>query len=153
MVHTDEKFDENPSILSPYYTRRPGLKKFLVEISQLYEIIVFTAGKECHADPLIKAIDKHNKYFSGVLYRSSCVYTNGFYVKDLRGIGIRRNLDKVIMVDDSLISMAFNLDNGIAISPYSGEKDDNELDLLGNYCICLLNLPPIKIIVKNSMRF
>ena len=42
---------------------------------------------------------------------------DGIYVKDLRIIR-DRNLSDVILVDNSIISFAFNLDNGVPISAF-----------------------------------
>ena len=54
------------------------------------------------------------------------------YVKDLR---IFKNIDlkKIIIVDNSALSFAFHLDNGIPILPYYDNKDDVELLTLVNY--------------------
>ena len=133
MVHADDAFDLELTEYSTHFTLRPGLRRFLAEISPLYEIIVFTASTPKHADPLLEAIDPDHKFFKCVLYRSSCVPIKGYFVKDLRVIGKVRDLENVLLVDDSLISMAFNLENGISISSYNGDKEDGELLLLEKY--------------------
>ena len=45
-------------------------------------------------------------------------------MKDLRIIQ-DRSLKDMIIIDNSIVCFAFNLDNGVPISPYMG---DNELD-------------------------
>lgn len=148
LVHAEDDFDLNPTPLNTaQYKIRPGLKLFLKKMSLLYEIVVFTASTERHANPLIAAIDKKKRFFSGVLYRQSCVNCNGMYVKDLRVFKEHRNPKDIVIVDDSLISIAFNLDNGIVVKPYSGESDDDELTLLTNY---LTTLAVVEDLRKNN---
>lgn len=50
----------------------------------------------------------------------------GVYVKDLSIIQ-DRNLSDMMLVDNSIISFAFNLKNGIPIKAFVGEKNDDEL--------------------------
>lgn len=61
------------------------------------------------------------------LYRQHCVCpTKGIYVKDLRII-TDRDIKDIIIVDNSIVSFAFNLRNGIPIAEFTGEKNDEEL--------------------------
>ena len=48
------------------------------------------------------------------------------YVKDLR-ILTDRDLKEVIIVDNSIVSFAFNLSNGIPIAAFTGQPKDEEL--------------------------
>lgn len=50
----------------------------------------------------------------------------GIYVKDLRIIQ-DRPLKDIVIVDNSIISFAFNMDNGIPISAFVGQPKDEEL--------------------------
>jgi hypothetical protein len=54
------------------------------------------------------------------------------YIKDLR---IIKNipLKDMIIIDNSVLSFAFQLENGIPILPYYDNKEDNELKFLLNY--------------------
>jgi len=47
---------------------RPGCDKFLMEISQLYEVVIFTAAMQDYADWVLDSIDK-NKYITHRMYR------------------------------------------------------------------------------------
>ena len=57
---------------------------------------------------------------------------HGVYVKDLSIIG-DRNLKDIILVDNSIISFAFNLSNGIPIKAFVGESQDEELLFMVTY--------------------
>lgn len=49
-----------------YFTKpRPGLQKFLDEMSQLYEMHVYTMGTRTYADAIVKVIDPDGKIFGG----------------------------------------------------------------------------------------
>ncbi len=47
---------------------RPGCDKFLREMSQLYEVVIFTAAMQDYADWVLDSIDK-NKYITHRMYR------------------------------------------------------------------------------------
>lgn len=50
------------------YRIRPGCEKFLKEMSELYEVVIFTAAMQDYADWVLDNIDKP-KYISYRLYR------------------------------------------------------------------------------------
>ena len=56
----------------------------------------------------------------------------GFYVKDLR-IFEGVDLKNMIIIDNYVFSFAFQLENGIPIVPYTGQKDDLEMIKLMRY--------------------
>ncbi len=152
LVHAEDDFDLCPSPTNTSkFTLRPGLDTFLRTMAQHYELVVFTASTPRHADALLAAIEQHGRYFSGVLYRDSCTCLNGYYVKDLRVLGECRELKDIVQVDDSLVAMAFNLDNGIVVKPYLGESEDRELEVLGSYLLNLASEPDVR--VTNASTF
>lgn len=78
---------------------RPHLKDFMARVSGLFEIIIFTASQSIYAEQLLNVLDPKRKVFRHRVYRESCVYVEGNYVKDLSVLG--RDLAHVIMVDNS----------------------------------------------------
>ncbi len=56
-------------------------------------------------------LDKR-KVFSSRLFRESCVFHRGNYVKDLSRLG--RELSKIIIVDNSPASYIFHPDNAVS---------------------------------------
>lgn len=66
-----------------YVMKRPGVDEFLVEMAKHYEIVVYTASLNKYADPLLDLLDPQ-KTIRTRLFRESCVYYEGNYVKDLR---------------------------------------------------------------------
>ena len=99
-------------------------------------MIVYTASQKAYADSVLNLIDPENYFFAARLYRNNCVKVKmekeEIYVKDLR---VFKNipLNKIIIIDNSVLSFSFHLDNGIPILPYYDNKNDNELKILVNY--------------------
>ena len=64
-----------------------------------------------YADPVADLLDKWNVFHSR-LFRESCVFHRGNYVKDLGRLG--RELHKIIIVDNSPASYIFHPDNAVS---------------------------------------
>ena len=93
----------------------------------MYEICVFTAGEQDYADTILNFIDQDRNIIKHRLYRQHCVKPEtGVYVKDLSIIE-DRSIKDMMLVDNSIISFAFNLSNGIPIKAFLGDKNDDEL--------------------------
>lgn len=52
---------------------RPYLQDALEKLSQIYEIIAFTAGVKDYADPILDKIDPEKTIFKKRMYRDSCI--------------------------------------------------------------------------------
>ena len=79
------------------YRPRPHAQRFLSEMSKFYELVIFTAGLKEYADWILDDLDRM-KCIRHRLYRNSCKFRRGVYVKDLSRIG--RDLSKTIIVDN-----------------------------------------------------
>ncbi len=80
-----------------YVTKRFGLDIFLFEMSQLFELVVFTAGLRDYTDEVLKNIDP-KKRIKHVLYREHCTILNKtYFLKNLSLLG--RNLKQTILID------------------------------------------------------
>jgi CTD small phosphatase-like protein 2 len=105
-------------------------------------MIIYTASDQSYADSVVNYIDPTGEFFKYRLYRHNCVEVKledqpkPIYVKDLR---IIRNvpMENKIIIDNSVLSFAFQLENGIPILPYYQNKDDIEMENLKNYLIKL----------------
>ena len=73
-------------------------------MSQLYEIVMFTASLSKYAEPLYGKLD-HLRVTSTLLYREHCTFYNGLFVKDMARLG--RPLSDVIIIDNSPTSYLF----------------------------------------------
>lgn len=122
-----------------YVKMRPYLDECLEYLSQYYEIVVFTAGEENYANSILDVLDPDN-LISHRLYRQHCICVDGrYYVKDLRIIQ-DRELQNIVIVDNSIISFAYNLDNGVPCAPfYRWTKNDEEFLFLNSYLMDLFH--------------
>ena len=106
---------------------RQHLEDVLQDLSTLFEICVFTAGEQGYADTVLDFIDPEYQIIKHRLYRQHCVQAApGVYVKDLRIIQ-DRDLKDIVIVDNSIVSFAFQLSNGVPISAFTGQAKDEEL--------------------------
>ena len=114
---------------------RPGVKKFLEEVSKYFEVGIFTASVPEYADAVINYLDPENKFIKFRLYRNNCVNVGDLLkVKNLK---IFKNipLKKIVLVDNNMYSFAPQLNNGILINSFINDKNDNELSNVLSYLI------------------
>ncbi|CAI8597344.1 unnamed protein product [Vicia faba] len=125
-VCANEEVDGKPKINYVTVFERPGLKEFLRQLSEFAELVLFTAGLEGYAKPLVDIIDTEN-LFSLRLYRPSTVNTkNREHVKDLTCIS--KDLSHIVIVDNNPFSFLLQPNNGIPCVPFSaGQPDDTQL--------------------------
>jgi CTD small phosphatase-like protein 2 len=61
------------------------------------------------------------------MYRTECIKVDQFFIKDLDVI-LDREKSNMVIVDNSILSFAFDLANGVPINSYIGnEEDDRDL--------------------------
>lgn len=113
-----------------YVAKRPGVDEFLLEMAKYYEIVVYTASLNKYADPLLDLLDPH-RVIRTRLFRESCVYFEGNYVKDLSLID--RELAQSIIVDNSPNSYLFHPENAIDCSSFIDDPADRELAQIGGF--------------------
>lgn len=82
-----------------YVRCRPHLRDFMDRVSSLFEIIIFTASQSIYAEQLLNVLDPKRKVFRHRVYRESCIFVDGNYLKDLSVLG--RDLAHVIIIDNS----------------------------------------------------
>lgn len=113
-----------------YVAKRPGVDDFLLEMSKHYEIVIYTASLNKYADPLLDLLDIH-KVIRYRLFRESCVFYEGNYVKDLSVLD--RDIASTIIIDNSPNSYLFHPENAIDCSSFIDDPRDRELDQIGSF--------------------
>mmetsp|Transcript_26613 Transcript_26613/g.32655 ORF Transcript_26613/g.32655 Transcript_26613/m.32655 type:complete len:208 (-) Transcript_26613:316-939(-) len=124
-----------------YVAKRPGVDEFLIEMAKHYEIVIYTASLNKYADPLLDLLDPH-KTIRYRLFRESCVYYEGNYVKDLSLIN--RDLSQSIIIDNSPSSYIFHPENAIDCSSFIEDPADRELDQIGSFLEGIKNVGDVR---------
>ena len=126
---------------------RPFLIEFLENVSQFYELILFTSKTEFYAEPIINAIEQKKKYFDFIFYKENCIIVGNDYIKDLSRIG--RPLDSTIIIDSMPQYYRFQKENGINIKPFLAQnrRDRALYDLIP----IMINIAEEELDVRDSL--
>ena len=126
---------------------RPNWKKALNIIKDKYIIVVFTASHSTYADAVLNFMDPNNQYFKYRLYRNNCTSVKfegkEIYIKDL---SVFKNIDlkNIIIIDNSVVSFTYQLNNGMPILPYYDSERDNELICLAYYLMRIFDYEDLR---------
>jgi len=164
LIHCNESADMPADVILPIVfpngevveagvNIRPYAIELLKELSQHFEVIVFTASHACYANVVLDYLDPHQQWIHHRLFRDSCVVTDeGVHIKDLRVIG-NRNLSDMVLIDNAAYSFGFQIDNGIPIIPYYDNKNDQELLHLIPYLKYLGSGKDMRELNKQTFKF
>ena len=133
---------------------RPYSIDLIKKLKEFYVIIIYTASDKSYAEAVLNYLDPNKEIFYYRLFRNNCVPVkmndNNIYVKDLR-IFKNISIDNMVIIDNSILSFAFQVNNGIPILPFYDKKDDDEFIYLYNYLLHLLNVPSVEF--ENKKNF
>lgn len=127
LVHYNQISDSNGEFFI-----RPDSQNFLIDLSQYYEIVIFTAAVKSYADWIIDRIDLKSSV-AHRLYRCSTKQQKGVFIKDLSKIG--RDLAKTIIVDNNPENFQYQVENGIFIKSWYNDPNDTALKELAKLLI------------------
>ena len=135
LVHSsfknNERFDVHLPLLvngmgtEVFVKLRPNLSTFLDFCAQKFEVVIFTASLGVYADPLMDFIDKEGKLGTLRLFREHCTMVNTGHIKDLSLLG--RDLDRVVIIDNSPAAYYFQPRNALPISSWFDDPNDMQL--------------------------
>ncbi|CAN6469839.1 unnamed protein product [Victoria cruziana] len=125
-VSVDKDGEGKPRVNHITVFERPGLHEFLARTSEFAELVLFTAGLEGYARPLVDRIDVNNR-ISLRLYRPATISTKyREHVKDLTCLS--KDLARTVIIDNNPFSFLLQPLNGIPCVPFSaGQPEDNQL--------------------------
>ncbi len=135
---------------------RPFWKEALDLIKEKYHIVIFTASHQSYANAVLDFMDPDKEYTKYRLYRNDCVLTNmngvKFYIKDLSIFDKHYDLKDIVLIDNSVLSFAYHLENGIPIVPYYDADEDGELEILACYLISIYDNYDLRVANKKHIR-
>lgn len=112
------------------FKKRPNVDYFLEQVSENYEVVVFTASNGFNVYPILDSLDKNNV----IMYRlvkNATDYIDGHHVKNLDRIN--RDLSRVIMIDWNADSVKLQRENALVIPRWNGEDGDQQLIQLAEF--------------------
>lgn len=112
------------------FKKRPNVDHFLEQVSQNYEVVVFTASNGFNVYPILDSLDKNNV----IMYRlvkNATDYIDGHHVKNLDRIN--RDLSRVIVVDWNVDSVKLQRENALVVPRWTGEDGDQQLIQLAEF--------------------
>ena len=106
--------------------QRPGLKHFINELSDYYEIVIFSNEDRSLIEYISNLIDKNNNKIRYKLGNECIKYVNGIPIKDLNYLN--RDIDSTIIIDFDLNNISnSHKNNTIVIPKFNGDGTDREL--------------------------
>jgi RNA polymerase II subunit A small phosphatase-like protein len=106
-----------------------------------YEVVIYTASLNKYADPLLDLLDP-NRVIRTRLFRESCVYYEGNYVKDLSLLD--RDLSQAIIIDNSPSSYMFHPENAIDCTSFIDDVKDRELDQISKFLVAVKDVKDVR---------
>jgi Dullard-like phosphatase family protein len=150
LVHSCFQPIPNPDFVIPieiegtrhmvYVLKRPFVDDFLLEMSKVYEIVIFTASLSKYANPLLDQLDKHN-VISARLFREHCTFIDSCYIKDLARLG--RDITQTLIIDNSPTCYALQPQNAMAVSSWFDDKKDTQLQQMTPWLVKMGDQPTV----------
>ena len=102
---------------------RPGLIKFLQEMKQIYELILFCNNSLEYIKKALRHFETNENIFEHILCCNQLCFDKDGTIKDLDLLG--RNLKHIIIIDSNPNKFKSNKDNVICIRPFYGNVSDD----------------------------
>lgn len=134
---------------SVFVRKRPGVDQFLRILSELYELVIYTASVPKYALPIIGKLNASG-LISHCLFRNHCSIYNNTFVKDLSLLG--RDLSGTVIIDNSPSAYALQPENAIPIKTWTGDQSDKELMRLIPILKELSNAHDIRDYIQKSIK-
>lgn len=160
LVHCSTEFMPDAEISFPvmyngdeysvYARKRPFLEAFLAVVSDLFEVIVFTASQQVYADRLLNIIDPSGTIFSHRVFREACVNVEGNYLKDLTVLD--RDLSSTVIMDNSPQAFSRHPDNGIPITSWFDDPEDAELQYIVPFLRQLAGAADVRPLIREKFK-
>lgn len=105
--------------------KRPGVDAFLEQVSQFFEVIVYSDQTSMYVDPVVQRLDPQQTILRGKLDRVSTRYIKGKHYRDLSMLN--RDPSRIIYLSAHAAETTLQPENAVQIKPWKGETEDTEL--------------------------
>ncbi|WP_417385829.1 HAD family hydrolase [Gimesia sp.] len=157
----DRPLDRRPDCqIGPYAVYlRPYLTDFLNQVSQHYRIAVWSSSSPDYVDAVVDTIFPKWIELKFSWSRERCINRydpelhEQYYIKDLKKV--RRqgyHLERVLIVDDTPRKVERNYGNAIYVTPWFGDQNDHELQLLTKYLLQIRDQANLRRIEKRNWK-
>ncbi|XP_068658340.1 uncharacterized protein [Aristolochia californica] len=133
-----------------YVRQRPHLRVFLERVAEMFEVIVFTASQSIYAAQLLDKLDPDKRLIFRRVYRESCIFFDGSYMKDLTVLGL--DLAKVAIIDNSPQVFRLQVNNGIPIQSWFDDPSDCALISLIPFLETLADADDVRPIIASRFN-
>lgn len=96
-----------------------------MQLSEYFEIVIFTASIRRYADAVIDLIDLHH-VVDRRFFRQSCVKSGGSFLKDLRVVS-GTDLRRTMLLDNSPVAYSLQEENALPIATWYDDPSDTAL--------------------------
>ncbi|ETV93672.1 hypothetical protein H310_12439 [Aphanomyces invadans] len=142
------EYDSHEYIVS--VKRRPFMMEFLSQVSEWFEVVVFTASQRVYAETLLDLLDPYHQLIQHRLYRENCLPVDGNYLKDLNVLG--RDLAHVLLIDNSPHAFGYQVTNGVPIESWFSDESDSELLKLLPFLESLLHVDDVRPVLAKQFQ-
>jgi len=156
LIHCTEKPNENSVIVKMpskggeatfYIKKRPGLEKFLSQMSKHYVLILFSVATKTYISSILKVLNIED-HFSLILDRTFCKSSGiNTYSKDISILGLSPK--SVIFIDDSIENAKMQPQNTLIIQQFIGDENDRELSIISKYLIRTAETEDLRTVVES----
>ncbi|MDX8404529.1 MAG: HAD family hydrolase [Mariprofundus sp.] len=138
---------------------RPYLREFMNFCREHFIVAVWTTATPNYAEAILHKVCGHDYPFEFIWCRERCTArgegNDGEFrwIKDLKKVQKNGwNLNRMLVVEDKPENLARQYGNVIRITPYSGDRDDQELKRLMPFLLELKGIENIRKIEKRGWK-
>ena len=153
------EIDHNFKYLDYFIYKRPFLTEFLIEMSKFFNLSVWSTADDKYVSDIVEMIRPKEIDFEFIWGRSRCTMKRDFtldkYIQEKRLKKIKNRgytLEKSLIVDDSPEKTKDNFGNAIYVTPYNGDLNDKELELLSTFLKTLEKVKNVRRIEKRGWK-
>jgi TFIIF-interacting CTD phosphatase-like protein len=130
-------------------TYRPFMHEFLEDVSQSFELILYSSFSKDYIEAILERVEKGKKYFGHRFHDEFCIFANiGYSVKCIDFLCANRSPADIIVVESSVSTLPLSPDNLLPVSAYDGSPTDQELPRLAAVLALLHDVPNVPNAIK-----